>query len=59
MTREIGCQTEPVISRSAGVQANLKPMRRSKGDFEYYMELLYVSSCSQDYIILFCIFAAY
>ncbi|KAF4102086.1 hypothetical protein G5714_016886 [Onychostoma macrolepis] len=31
MTREIGCQTEPVSSRSAGVQANVKPIRRSKG----------------------------
>ncbi|XP_077052820.1 uncharacterized protein LOC143702665 [Siphateles boraxobius] len=30
MTREIGCQTEPVNSRSAGVQANVKPIRRSK-----------------------------
>ncbi|XP_052009413.1 uncharacterized protein LOC127662328 [Xyrauchen texanus] len=31
MTRDIGSQTEPVWSRSAGVQANMKPMRRSKG----------------------------
>ncbi|KAK7162499.1 hypothetical protein R3I93_006727 [Phoxinus phoxinus] len=30
MTREIGCQTEPVSSRSAGVQANVKSIRRSK-----------------------------
>ncbi|KTF71377.1 hypothetical protein cypCar_00048350, partial [Cyprinus carpio] len=30
MTREIGCQTEPVSSMSASVQANMKPMRRSK-----------------------------
>nr|XP_055065932.1 uncharacterized protein LOC129447961 [Misgurnus anguillicaudatus] len=29
-TREIGCQTEPVISKYAGVQANIKPIRRSK-----------------------------
>uniref|UniRef100_A0A9J8A9J5 THAP-type domain-containing protein n=1 Tax=Cyprinus carpio carpio TaxID=630221 RepID=A0A9J8A9J5_CYPCA len=30
MTREIGCQTEPVSSMYAGVQVNMKPMRRSK-----------------------------
>ncbi|KTF77633.1 hypothetical protein cypCar_00036866 [Cyprinus carpio] len=34
MTREIGCQTEPVSSMPAGVQANMKPMRRSKGVFQ-------------------------
>uniref|UniRef100_A0AAV2IY89 Uncharacterized protein n=1 Tax=Knipowitschia caucasica TaxID=637954 RepID=A0AAV2IY89_KNICA len=30
MTREIGCQTDPVIARHASVQANVKPSRRSK-----------------------------
>lgn len=59
MTREIGCQTEPVSSMYAGVQANMKPMRRSKGVFQNTMELLNVSSYSQDYIILFCTFTAY
>lgn len=32
LTREMGCQTEPVITRSNDVQANLKPTRRSKGE---------------------------
>ncbi|XP_065145190.1 uncharacterized protein [Paramisgurnus dabryanus] len=30
MTREIGCQTEPVSTKHAFVQANMKPIRRSK-----------------------------
>lgn len=45
MTREIGCQPEPFNSRSA-VQANVKPIRRSKGEFEYYGA--HVSSHTQD-----------
>uniref|UniRef100_A0AAV2M368 Uncharacterized protein n=1 Tax=Knipowitschia caucasica TaxID=637954 RepID=A0AAV2M368_KNICA len=30
-TREMACQTDPIISRHACVQANVKPSRRSKG----------------------------
>ncbi|XP_044078592.1 uncharacterized protein LOC122888330 isoform X2 [Siniperca chuatsi] len=33
LTREIGCQTEPVSTKHAAGQANMKPNRRSKGTF--------------------------